>query len=127
MIEGVVDHEIKNGKWKEFNRHAVLIAEGNYIDNTKHGLWREYYDHTGTIMIEEHYNHGIMHGRFTSYYPNGKKFSEGEFFNGSREGYFKIYDEHGKNIRNLLFIDNIQIADTHAPQPCADHLRETRS
>lgn len=110
-LSTAVDQRIKNGKWKEFNKHAVLIAEGIYIDNNKHGLWREYYDHTGTIMIEEHYSHGIMHGRFTSYYPAGQKFSEGEFFNGSREGYFKVYDERGENIRNLLFIDNVQVAD----------------
>ncbi|HEY0652219.1 MAG TPA: hypothetical protein VGD65_03785 [Chryseosolibacter sp.] len=126
-ISEAVDQRIKNGKWKEFNKHAVLIAEGYYIDNLKHGVWREYYDHTGTIMIEEHYNHGIMHGRFTSYYPNGKKFSEGEFFNGSREGYFKIYDEHGQNIRNLLFIDNIQVADTQGPAPAGEVLRKTGS
>jgi antitoxin component YwqK of YwqJK toxin-antitoxin module len=110
-IASVVDQRIKNGKWKEFNKHAVLIAEGHYINNAKHGLWREYYDHTGTIMIEEHHNHGVMHGRFTSYYPGGQKFSEGEFFNGSREGYFKVYDERGQNIRNLLFVNNIQVAD----------------
>jgi antitoxin component YwqK of YwqJK toxin-antitoxin module len=117
---------IKNGKWKEFNKHAVLIAEGNYIDNQKHGLWREYYDHTGTLMIEEHYNLGLMHGRFTSFYPDGQKFSEGEFINGAREGYFKVYDERGTNIRNLLFVNDIQIADSaKTPSPTQANYRET--
>ena len=125
-ISGVDDQRIKNGKWKEFNKHGVLIAEGIYIDNRKHGLWREYYDHTGTRMIEEHYNHGVMHGCFTSFYPSGQKFSEGEFFNGSREGYFKVYDERGQNIRNLLFINNIQIADIAKTSTTAEgYLRET--
>jgi antitoxin component YwqK of YwqJK toxin-antitoxin module len=101
----------KNGKWKSFNKHAVLIAEGNYVNHKKHGTWREYYDHTGTVMIEEDYVNGVQHGRFISYHPNGKIFSEGKFHKGMREGYFRAYDEDGKNIKNLLFINNNQIED----------------
>jgi antitoxin component YwqK of YwqJK toxin-antitoxin module len=101
----------RNGKWKSFNKHAVLIAEGHYVNDKKHGLWREYYDHTGTIMIEEEYVHGVQHGQFTSFHPNGKIFSQGRFHNGMREGYFRAYDEDGKNIKNLLFINNNQIED----------------
>jgi antitoxin component YwqK of YwqJK toxin-antitoxin module len=102
---------IKNGKWKEFNRHAVLIAEGLYVNNLKHGVWKEYYDHTGSIMIEEHYRHGVHHGRYASFHPNGQLWSEGQFNNGLREGCFKIYDEEGNNIRSLLFTKDIQIDD----------------
>lgn len=102
---------VKNGKWKEFNKRAVLIAEGHYVNNRKHGLWREYYDNNGSLMIEEVYNHGIQHGRFASYHPNGQLLSEGKFHNGMREGYFKVYDESGNNIRNILFINNNEIED----------------
>jgi antitoxin component YwqK of YwqJK toxin-antitoxin module len=101
----------KNGKWKEFNKYATLIAEGFYVNNQKHGTWKEYYDHTGTIMIEENFLHGVSHGRFTSYHPNGKILSQGEFYNGLREGYFNVYNEEGNNIRSLLFINNIQTED----------------
>ena len=54
---------VRNGKWKEFNKHAILIAEGNYVNNRKHGLWREYYDSDGSLMIEEEYCLDIRHGR----------------------------------------------------------------
>jgi antitoxin component YwqK of YwqJK toxin-antitoxin module len=60
-------------------------------------------------MIEETYDNGIPHGRFASYHPNSKIFSEGNFHNGLREGYFRVYDEEGNNIRNLLFINNIEV------------------
>jgi antitoxin component YwqK of YwqJK toxin-antitoxin module len=102
---------VRNGKWKEFNKHAVLVSEGVYVNNKKHGLWREYYDHTGALMIEEMYHHGIQHGRFASFHPNGQVWSEGNFHFGLREGYFRVYDEHGKNVKNLLFINNHQIED----------------
>lgn len=101
----------QNGKWKEFNKHAVLIAEGNYLNNLKQGLWREYYD-SGELMFEEYYNQGIQHGRFASYHPNGQLFSQGYYYNGAREGYFKVYDETGNHIRTLLFLNNNQIGDT---------------
>ena len=115
--------QIKNGRWKEFNKHAILIAEGSYIDNKKNGLWREYYDHTGTIMIEENYVHGIQHGRFSSYHPNGSVFSEGQFSNGLREGYFRVYDETGLHVRTLWFINNILIEDIEEHKHINEELR----
>jgi antitoxin component YwqK of YwqJK toxin-antitoxin module len=99
----------RNGKWKEFNKHAVLVSEGHYVNNKKHGVWREYYDSNGGLMIEEAYSNGVKHGRFASYHPNGQLLSEGEFQYGSREGCFKVYDENGTNIRNIVFLDNEEI------------------
>jgi antitoxin component YwqK of YwqJK toxin-antitoxin module len=103
--------QIRNGKWKEFNKHAILIAEGYYLNNKKHGIWREYYDHDGSLMIEEVYSHGIPHGSFASYHPNGQLLSIGEFKNGSREGIFKVYDENGTNIRNIAYFRDQEIED----------------
>jgi antitoxin component YwqK of YwqJK toxin-antitoxin module len=103
--------EAKNGRWKYFNKHGTLISEGNYVDDKKHGTWREYYDHTGTIMIEEEFDYDIQHGRFRSFHPNGQVLSDGRFCNGLREGYFKVFDEFGNNVRNMFFINNIQIED----------------
>jgi antitoxin component YwqK of YwqJK toxin-antitoxin module len=107
-----INAEIKSGKWKEFNKHAVLISEGTYVNNKKHGLWKEYYDHTGAIMIEEMYHNGIPHGRYTCFHPNGRIWSEGHFTHGLRQGYFRLYDEHGNNVRSLLFTNNKQIEET---------------
>jgi antitoxin component YwqK of YwqJK toxin-antitoxin module len=107
---------MEDGKWKEFNKHAVLISEGNYINGKKHGTWREYYDHTGSIMIEENYNNGIAHGRYRSFHPNGRVWSEGQFVNGMRENYFSVYDENGMQVRSMLFIHNKQIEDVEIKQ-----------
>lgn len=96
---------LKEGRWKEFNKHAVLISVGNFKYGNKHGQWAEYYD-SGELMLEESYEDGILHGRFATYHPNGNLMSEGVYVMGSREGYFKIYNEEGKHIKSLLFIDN---------------------
>jgi antitoxin component YwqK of YwqJK toxin-antitoxin module len=101
----------KDGKWKEFNKHAALIAEGNYLHDRKHGLWKEYYD-TGELMIEEVYENGIQHGRYTTYHINGKILSEGKYVNGQRDGHFNIYNELGQHIKSILFIKNILMEET---------------
>lgn len=100
---------MRNGKWKEFNKHAILIAEGRYVNDKKHGIWREYFDDNGSLMVEEAYSHGVPDGRFISYHPNGKPLSKGEFKNGLREGVFTIYDENGSIIRNMVFFRNKEI------------------
>lgn len=101
----------KYGKWKEFSRRAVLVAEGFYLNNQKHGLWRIFDEDTGSLVIEEQYRHGLQHGRFVSYYQNGSVFSEGYFRNGNREGSFRIFDENGCHVRTLVFCNNDLVDD----------------
>lgn len=110
-VSGAKSVHIRNGKYKEFNKHAVLIAEGFYLNNVKHGEWREYYDYSGSTMIVEHYQNGVNHGRFASYHPNGQLMSEGNYSHGKREGYFRVFDETGQKARTLLFINNNLIED----------------
>ena len=98
-------NDLKDGRWKEFNKHAVLISVGHYVQGKKQGHWKEFYD-TGELMLEENYENGVVHGRFATYHPNGKLLSEGTFQHGSREGYFKVYDEDGNHIKSLLFFKN---------------------
>lgn len=107
----IAKEELKNGKWKEFNKRGILIAEGSFLNNKKHGLWREYCDFTGHIMIEENYEYGISHGRYVAFHPNGQILSEGNFSMGLRTGRFQIYDEHGINTQNLFFENDIQIEE----------------
>lgn len=100
----------RNGKWKEFNKQAVLIAEGHYLQDAKHGAWKQYYE-TGELLIEETYDKGILHGRYSSYHPNGQLFSEGIYKHGNREGYFNVYDETGRPMKRLLFVNNVMVEE----------------
>lgn len=100
----------RNGKWKEFNKNAVLISEGYYENDIKHGNWRQFYE-TGELLLEENYQYGILHGRYATYHPNGRVLSEGEYQHGKREGFFKVFDENGAQIRRLLFVNNILLEE----------------
>ncbi len=101
----------RNGKWKEFNKQAVLVSEGTYQHDLKHGHWKQYYE-TGELLIEETYDKGILHGRYASYHMNGQLFSEGEYQHGKREGIFNVFDEKGKQLKRLLFVNNVLLEET---------------
>lgn len=105
----------RNGKWKEFNKQAILVSEGCYLHDLKHGTWRQYYE-TGELLIEETYEQGILHGRYASYHMNGQLLSEGDYQHGKREGFFNVYDENGKEIKRLLFVNNVLLEEIETPQ-----------
>ena len=100
----------RNGKWKEFNKHAVLISEGVYHCDRKHGLWKQYYE-SGELLIEETYQYGVLHGRFASYHMNGLLLSEGYYQHGLREGNFQVFDESGKQVKTMLFARNVLVEE----------------
>ncbi|MGE0771946.1 MAG: toxin-antitoxin system YwqK family antitoxin [Cyclobacteriaceae bacterium] len=100
--------EPKQGKWKEYNKHAILIAEGHYVDGHKQGRWKEYFD-SGELMLEEDFERGIPDGRFISYHRNGRILSEGNFKNGLRSGEFRVYDEQGVHTKSLWFDDDTPV------------------
>jgi antitoxin component YwqK of YwqJK toxin-antitoxin module len=101
----------KHGKWKSFNREAILTAEGYFRHGRKDGLWKQYYE-TGELLIEEVYEQGVLHGRYASYHVNGRLLSEGEYSHGTLEGIFRIYDDGGNLVKKLLFRNNVLVEET---------------
>jgi len=95
----------KNGKWKEFNKHAILISEGSYVDDIRDGVWKFNYD-SGELLIEEEYELGKKNGKYSSFFRNGKLMSHGKFSNDLRQGEFKVYNEQGRLTKILVFNDD---------------------
>lgn len=108
--------ERKNGKWKEFNKHAILISEGCYNEGLRDGIWRFYYD-TGELIIEEEYHLGKKHGKYTSYYRSGKLMSLGRFVDDLREGEFKVFSEEGEITKILVFKQDALIEEINHGTP----------
>lgn len=100
----------KNGKWKEFNKHAILISEGFYVNDIRDGLWKFYYD-SGELLIEEEYELGKKNGKYNSFFRNGKLMSHGKFSHDLRQGEFKVYNEQGRLTKVLVFKDDALIEE----------------
>jgi antitoxin component YwqK of YwqJK toxin-antitoxin module len=102
---------LKNGMWREYNKHAIVVTEGTFMNDLKHGAWRYYYD-TGSLAIEEHYEYSKLHGVYKSFFPDGALMSEGRYEHDSREGNFQVYNEQGKLVRVILYVRNVLVKDT---------------
>lgn len=98
----------RDGHWKEFSQHGILLKEGDYRDGLKTGKWKLYYD-TGELAIEETYYEGKREGLFQSFYHSGQPISEGQYRDGKREGRFNVFDNSGKLVKTMLFKDDVLI------------------
>jgi antitoxin component YwqK of YwqJK toxin-antitoxin module len=121
LLARLLPRKPKNGKWKEFNKHAILISEGHYKNDLKQGIWRYYYD-SGELVIEESYNNDVLQGKYSAYHINGQRMSEGYYSNGLREGYFHVYDEGGNLIKIILFLHDIVVEETEISEMDAVHI-----
>ena len=115
----------KNGKWKEFNKNAILINEGHYVEGLRDGLWRFYYD-SGELLIEEEYQQGKKHGKYNSYFRSGDLMSQGKFSNDLRQGEFKVFNEQGRVIKILIFKNDElmdEISSSHASSTSQEQIK----
>jgi hypothetical protein len=78
---------IKQGKWIEFkndtstNDHQVKIREGQYINNMKTGVWKEYYDDEAIKFILT-YRNDTLNGYAIGCDNKGNVFKEGSYKDG---------------------------------------------
>ena len=98
----------RDGHWKEFSKHGILIKEGDYRDGHKTGKWKLYYE-TGRIAIEETYSEGKKEGPFQSFYETGQPISEGQYRDGKREGRFNVFDISGKLVKTMVLKDDVLV------------------
>jgi antitoxin component YwqK of YwqJK toxin-antitoxin module len=100
----------RNGPWREFNKHGILVLEGSYKDGVRVGKWKSYYE-TGELVMEENYVYGVMEGPFKSYYKNGQVLSEGHYIENKREGKFCVYHISGRLTKTMIFEDDVLVEE----------------
>ena len=84
----------RQGLWSEWNQDGRKIAEGNYRDNVKQGLWtfwiqKTCWKTTGQ-MVE-----GKRQGLWTEWSQDGSKTAEGPYLNNQKEGLWTYNNLHG--------------------------------
>lgn len=85
----------KQGRWLKFNADkSVVIEEGNYVNNKKEELWKQYYN-DGKIKTELTYKNNKADGYAKFYYENGKVSEEGLWQSNKWIGAYKMYFENG--------------------------------
>jgi antitoxin component YwqK of YwqJK toxin-antitoxin module len=92
----------RNGRWKEFNRFGIIIADGWYKNGLRCGTWKIYSD-SGNLVIEEEYVNGVLEGTYKAFHENGNPISVGHYTQNKRDGEFKIFRDDGLLNKILRF------------------------
>ena len=101
----------KQGNWKFFRENGNLQLEGTYVNDKKHGFFKEY-DENGNFLsvykfeydelVEDAKETKQLEKR-TSYFPNGKIAVTATYYKGLPEGIRREYDSTGQIIKGYIF------------------------
>ncbi|HYC84913.1 MAG TPA: tetratricopeptide repeat protein [Chryseosolibacter sp.] len=90
--------EERDGKWVYFYDNAELMAEGQYVNGKKIGIWK-YYTNEGSLKSVENHDKGDI----TLYHRNGNKREYFFLKDGATDGPVEIYFECGALKEKLLY------------------------
>jgi antitoxin component YwqK of YwqJK toxin-antitoxin module len=98
MAEGNYLNQQKHGLWKYYSDiDEKLVAEENYFKGELDGVCINYYPETGNILEVTNYKKGKLDGAYKKYFPDGQTLmTEGFYLDGLLEGEFVSYHPDGK-------------------------------
>ena len=83
-----------------YYKNGNIWLEGPMYDTLRHGKWKGYNDH-GSLIAQGTYRVGQASGIYTVWYDNGVKFYEGDMLKGKRIGEWSFFDKAGKLIKTI--------------------------
>ena len=104
----------KQGPWVILGKDKVgtscykpfqKVEEGEYLNNRKTGVWKEYYC-SGSIKNIITFNDGRPNGPAKMYHENGELNEEGSWSKNRWIGDYKKYDLEGRLIHTFFFDEN---------------------
>lgn len=108
---------LKQGLWKEFWPNGKVKSEGRYLNDKKHGYFKEY-NEVGNLIVATKWENGVLVENppelakietVTTYYPNGRVKEVGNYKDGYPEGVFRQYDTLGKIVSSEVYKDGVLI------------------
>ncbi|HXC06537.1 MAG TPA: hypothetical protein VNZ86_17395, partial [Bacteroidia bacterium] len=109
----------KQGVWKEFYSEGVIKNEGHYLDDMKHGYFKEY-DKTGNLLNTYKYEFGKLVKNApelaklevqVDYHPNGRRKFVGNYKNGVPEGVSREYDTVGNITNSRIYLEGVLLSE----------------
>ncbi len=89
-----------------YHENGKKMAEGNFIDRKKVGIWQYFSDVDEKLVSEEHYKNGLLDGKSTTYYINkGKPFEVVAYEKGIKNGEWVKYFMDGKIMTRTFYVD----------------------
>jgi uncharacterized protein len=118
-----------DGHSVEYDETGQIVAEGEYIEDYREGLWKFNY---GDQVAEEQYLNGALNGQVrnynkdgvlsfegkfiednpnghhTWYWPNGQKKSEGDYLMGLKNGEWIKYNSDGTPFLSIFYENGVE-------------------
>jgi len=107
------------GNWKFFWENGNLKTEGTYVNNKKHGFFKDY-DANGNFLTVQKYDNDVLIEdaketkqltRKVSYHPNGQPSVIATFFNDKPDGIRREFDKDGNIIKGYVFNNGVLSAE----------------
>jgi antitoxin component YwqK of YwqJK toxin-antitoxin module len=76
-------------------RYNTLFAEGNYINDKKDGVWKEWRK-DGKLVESATFKNGELHGLYEHYFCSGKLAMRAYYNNEELCGPFELYHSNGQ-------------------------------
>uniref|UniRef100_UPI00321787E7 toxin-antitoxin system YwqK family antitoxin n=1 Tax=uncultured Draconibacterium sp. TaxID=1573823 RepID=UPI00321787E7 len=93
VAEGNYVNQKKEGIWKIYKQNRV-VADEEFKFGLKHGTSHQFYD-TGEVMEEKQWENDKEHGNHKVFYKNNKPYMQCKMQYGMRNGLFIVYSENG--------------------------------
>jgi antitoxin component YwqK of YwqJK toxin-antitoxin module len=89
-----------------FTNKESIFETGKIENGLREGLWKTYYESTGTIYLENNYSKGKLTGIQKYFFESGNLYSSGEMINGMKEGEWNWYYENGNISSTVDFVND---------------------
>lgn len=110
---------IHHGKWKMFDQQGNTIAQGQFVNNLRDGIWHRWHHRNESKLLsalpysqfqepfisEAHFKDGQISGKWIIYDAKQRKVSEWEFADGQRHGVSTWYLANGRKLREMTYRD----------------------
>ena len=109
----------KQGKWKFFWPNGNLQLEGEYLNDKKHGFFKEY-DEDGNFLTVQKYENDYLVAdaqetkqleRKVSYHPNGQPAIIATYYHGKADGLRREFDTEGKVVKGYIFSNGLLLSE----------------
>jgi uncharacterized protein len=87
------DENKENGKFQEWNQNGKLIAQGDFVEGQKQGIWKEIYE---PFLCVGNYVEGKRNGLWSCFFENDRKYFEGKFKDNTEIAKHIYYQLTGK-------------------------------
>lgn len=109
----------KQGKWKGFWENGNLRWEGEYVNDKRHGYFKEYDEEGNFLSVQKYENDYLVADaqetkqldRKVSYHSNGQPSIIATYYNGKAEGLRREFDTEGNVIKGYTFSNGIMLSE----------------